>query len=104
MSKVFVEQDCTVEHESRKFTSGGAVVIPETIVAYVGKIVDGRRELTDWHGNKIGTIRLASSWATPRSYVSSCMYQAYATVNGVQYTGRTVGEGMAFKGKRVKGV
>jgi hypothetical protein len=95
---------------------GGAVVTSETIVAYVGKVIGGRdfngrlgsepayRELTDWHGNKIGTIHLASSWATPRSYVSSRMYQAYATVNGVQYTGRTAGEGMVFKGKRVKGV
>jgi hypothetical protein len=28
------------------------------------------------------------------------MYQGYATVDGVTYTGRTAGESMVFRGKR----
>jgi hypothetical protein len=75
------------------------------LVAYVGKTIgDGmgldkhgptsRRELTDWHGNKLGTCFLSSSWPV-RSYIGSRMYQIYARVNGVDYTGRGFGEGMS---------
>lgn len=110
---IFVETDCIVEHKGRKFEAGGAIVTPDRIVAYVGKVEGGRgfegrlgsepayRTLTDWHGNRIGTIRLGEGWRI-RSYLSDRMYQAYATVNGVTYTGRTLGEGMSFSGKRVK--
>ena len=112
MNTPYVETECTVEHNGRKFESGGAVVTPERIIAYPGKpIGDGmgcdkfgptsRRELCDWHGNVIGTCVFASSWPV-RSYLGSRMYQIYATVNGVTYTGRGTGEGMAFSGKRCK--
>jgi hypothetical protein len=71
------------------------------IVAYVGKVITGNlHELTTWHGETIGKIRLVSSWPIPRSYVSDRMYQAYAHVDGVRYTGRTAGQCMSFKGKR----
>lgn len=108
----FVETDCTFSNDGRTYEAGGAMVTPDRVIAYVGKQIGGRgfngqlgseapyRELTDWHGRPIGTIRLSSSWATPRSYVASRMYQAYATVNGVTYTGRTAGENMSFVGKR----
>jgi hypothetical protein len=77
------------------------------LVAYVGKTLgDGmgverhgstsRRELTDWHGNKIGTCAFTSSWRV-RSYIGSYMHQIHATVNGTQYTGRGFGEGMAVR-------
>ena len=107
----YVETDCVVTHEGRTYEAGGAVVTPSHVIGYVGKDRrDGMgcdrshgssRDLTDWHGNVIGTIRLTSSWRTPRSFVSSRMYQGYATVDGVTYTGRTCGEGMIFNGKRV---
>lgn len=75
------------------------------LIAYVGKTLgDGmgvdrhdstsRRELTDWSGTKIGVCALSSKWPV-RSYVGSHMYQIYATVNGVEYTGRGFGEGMS---------
>ncbi len=108
----YIERDCVFTHEGRSFESGGAIVTPDRIVAYVGPLIGGRgfngqlgsehpyHALHDWHGAKLGTIRLTSSWRTPRSYVASRMYQAYATVNGVTYTGRTCGEGMVFTGKR----
>ena len=84
----------------------------DKLIAYVGPVEGGRgfngqlgsdpqyRTLTDWHGKRIGTIRLTTSWRTPNSYVGSRMYQAYATVNGVHYTGRTRGENMCFVGKQ----
>ena len=113
MHDVYIETDCTVTHEGRTFEAGGAYVTPERICAYVGKVEGGRgfeghlgsepqyRTLTDWHGKRIGTIRLTSSWPI-RSFLAPRMYQAYATVKGVTYTGRTMGEGMVFNGKRTK--
>ena len=101
----YVEPDCKIEFQGRTFESGGAMIFPDAIVGYVGKPLDraGRYELTTWHGEKIGTLQVTSTWRTPRSWVSSTMSQAVATVDGVRYTGRTAGEGMVFKGKRVKG-
>lgn len=110
---IYIERDCTLEFEGRKFTSGGAFVTPERIVAYVGKpLGDGmgvdrfgstsRRALLDWHGRQIGTCYLSSKWRV-HSYVGDYLYQIYATVDGIQYTGRGFGEGMVFRGKRVKG-
>lgn len=108
----FIETDCTVTFHGKEFTSGGAIVTPDRITAYVGKVsseqgpqfrLTGNRDLTDWHGNVIGRVRLVSSWETPRSHVSARMYQAYATVDGITYQGRTRGEGMAFNGKRKAG-
>jgi len=97
--------DCTIEHEGRKCTANGAWYDGQRAVAYVGKTLgDGmgvdrhgptsRRALTDWHGNQIGTCALTSSWRV-RSYIGCRMYQIYATINGVDYTGRGFGEGMS---------
>ena len=111
---IYIEPDCTITHDGKAFTASGAIVTSDFIVAYVGALAGGRgfngqlgseppyHTLTDWHGKPIGTIRLTVSWRTSRSYVNSRMYQAYATVNGVTYTGRTTGEGMIFRGKRVR--
>jgi len=109
----YIEKDCSVSHDGHEFSAGGAIVTPDYVAAYVGKkIGDGvgcdrfsstsRRELTDWHGKVIGTCYISSTWKTPRSYVSSTMHQIYALVDGIKYTGRGAGEGMLFRGKKVK--
>lgn len=69
---------------------------PLNQVGYVGKRLPSgyQRELTDWHGRVIGVCMLTSSWAV-RSYIGSRMYQIYATIDGVRYTGRGFGEGMS---------
>jgi hypothetical protein len=69
--------------------------IMNQLVAYVGKteIASGTRTLTDWHGNKIGVCRMPRSWRV-NSYIGNRMYQIYASVDGVEYTGRGFGEGM----------
>lgn len=69
------------------------------IVAYLG--MDG--VLTDWHGNAIGTYKIVSSWPTPRSFVSSRQFQVETRVDGITYTGRSAGVGMAYRGKRKAG-
>ena len=72
------------------------------IGGYVGDGAGAVRALTDWHGNRIGTCRLASSWKV-NSYIGSRMYQIYATVDGVEYTGRGFGTGMSVNLRPVKG-
>lgn len=95
---LYIEQDCTFEAQGRKFTSGGAIVSPNYIIAYPRE----NGVLGNWHGEPIGTWRAVSTWKTPRSYMSSTMSQIEATVNGIRYTGRGAGEGMIFKGKAKK--
>lgn len=91
----YIETDCTIEHDGRKFTAGGAYVAPDRIVAYLGK--DGA--LTDWHGKQLGTYRITRTWPTPRSFASSTMSQVYAVVDSVTYQGRSAGDGMIFRGR-----
>lgn len=85
---------------------------PERFTAYIGaklgdamgcdKFSDGsRRALNTWLGTKIGTCFLSSSWPV-RSRLEPRMYQVYAIVNGVDYTGRGFGEGMACNFRRCK--
>ena len=52
----YIEQDCTFEHEGRKFTSGGAVVADDVLIAYPGD----HGMLNDWHGKPLGTWRTLS--------------------------------------------
>ena len=99
----YVEKNCTIEHNGRKFTAGGAVVTPEHLVGYLGKPrADGSRFLENWHGKWLGTCWITSTWRTSRSFTSGTMHQVHARVNGVTYTGRSAGEGMLFRGRRVK--
>lgn len=91
---------------SRRFT------MQNEIIGYVGALLgDGmgverfgptsRRALEDWHGNPIGQCALTSSWRI-HSHLGSHMYQIYATVDGREYTGRGLGEGMSVR-LRLKG-
>lgn len=92
----YVESDCTIEHEGRKFTAGGEVVTDRFITAYLGK----NGVLTDWHGEAIGTYRILSTWYTLRSHISSTMNSVECFVNGVRYVGRSAGVGMYINAKR----
>lgn len=100
----YVEQNCIFEHKGRKFESGSAVVTPEYATAYVGKPLNDStscRALTDRHGNRIGVCFLSSSWYV-RSFIGNRMYQIYAIVDGIKYTGRGFGEGMSVNLRRCK--
>ena len=94
---VFIEQNCTIEHDGRTFESGGAIVTPDHIVAYP----KDNGVLGDWRGNPIGTWRIMSSWPM-NSWMGSHMHQIESTVDGVVYTGRGFGKGMIYRGKRKK--
>ena len=102
----YVEQDCTFTHEGMTFEAGGAVVTPEYAVGYVTNLDESQIhrngcDITNWRGNKLGMGRVTARWETPGSYVSNYMHQVEATINGVKYTGRTQGNGMIWKGKRM---
>jgi hypothetical protein len=95
----YIEADCSITHEGRTFSAGGAVVTADVVVAY--PMVNGI--LGDWHGRAIGTWRATSTWRTPRSFLSSTMSQIVAVVDGVRYTGRGAGVGCVYRGRRVAG-
>jgi hypothetical protein len=94
---MFVEQNCTIEHNGRTFEAGGAVITENRIVAYLGK----NGVLTDWRGNAIGSYRIVSTWVTSRSYRTE-MNAVHARVDGKLFKGRSAGEGMVFIGKLSK--
>jgi hypothetical protein len=101
--------------EMNLYKQGGWIVDGHTI-GYVGKVRDdssshswnqfgwGRlRTLTDWHGNEIGICQTRSSWLRRHPIGSlTRMYQIYAWINGVKYTGRGLGEGMSVRLRRCK--
>jgi hypothetical protein len=84
---IYIETDCTIEHQGRTFKSGGAAVTPDRCVAYLSSKGSA---LTDWHGHIIGTYRVVSSWSV-RGYITQRMLQVEATVDGI---------GMVYVGKR----
>jgi len=96
-----------------KATDAKATDASTPFVAYVGpklgdamgcdKWGDGsRRELRDFNGTRIGTCFLSKSWPV-RSFIGSRMWQIYAIVDGVDYTGRGFGEGMSVNLRLCKG-
>ena len=95
----YVETDCVFDFNGRKFESGGAVVTDDYIIAYLGE----NGTLNDWHGNRIGGYDITATWKTPRSFVSDCMHQVEAYVNGRLYTGRSAGVGMVYRGRLKRG-
>jgi hypothetical protein len=98
----YVEQNCTIEHEGRQFTSGGAVVSESYLVAYP----DEGGVLKDWHGNIIGTYTVLGSrpaiFFGHRSWQGSTYYYMRGHVGKAYYSLRGFGHGMIAKGKRTK--
>lgn len=98
----YIEADCTITHEGRSFTAGGAVVTDSRIVAYPA---EGGR-LNDWHGNQIGTYRTISSrpavFFGHRSWIGERYYYMRANVGGRIYSLRGFGPGMSATGKAIK--
>lgn len=94
----------TVIHEGREYTSGGAFVSDDYLVAYP----DGCGNLKDWQGNTIGSYTVTNSrkaiFFGRFSWQGSHYYYMRATLpDGRQYALRGFGAGMIAKGKHVKG-
>jgi hypothetical protein len=99
MKQPFIEQDCTIEHEGQKFTSGGAVITDDYIIGYMS---EDMKVIKTWHGETITeTVNVFSSWRI-FSWMSNRMYQIHALYAGKWYTGRTLGGGMIVRLKVCK--
>lgn len=99
----YIEKNCSIEHEGRKFTSGGAIVTPEYLIAYPAK----NGVLSDWHGNPIGTYSIIgardATFFGHRSWQGSTYYYMRAHLpDGSTYSIRGFGIGMIARGKRCK--
>lgn len=98
----FVEKDCTVNFQGRSFESGGAAVSDDYAIAYP----DGKGNLNDWHGNKIGTYWVVSSrpavFFGQHSWQGSRYFYMRGTIGARTYAFRGFGAGMIAKGKRMK--
>ena len=88
----------TIELEGREFSALGSVVCPDYLAAYLSK----DNELTTWEGEVIGTWRKVASWRIPNGVWSNEMWQVEAIVEGRVFTGRSMGEGMLYRGKPKK--
>jgi len=91
----YVERNGTVEHEGRSFSAGGAMVTADRIIAYPGP----DNVLQDWHGKALGRWQTVASWPRAR-WTADRIYQIEAVVAGVTYTGRGLGQGIIFRGRR----
>ena len=71
------------------------VTDPDPIASWYPSI-----EITDWHGETISSrAAIGSRWSVRGSYLGSHQHQIYATIDGIEYTGRSWGEGMSWIGK-----
>lgn len=68
----FVEQDCTIQLQGRKFTSGGAWKAGDRALVYVKELKVGA-DVTDWHGKRLGELIAFHRGA--RRYTSRSTYR-----------------------------
>ncbi len=100
----YIETDCKFEHQGKTFEAGGAVVNEQYAIGYFKcQAMSTPDMITDWHGKQLSSkARVTASWPI-FSCLSHDMYQIEATIDGIAYTGRTLGDGMIWRGKRMAG-
>lgn len=111
MTTPFIETDCTITHDGNEYTAGGAVITDDHATAYLaievipkptyfrsGNVMWMKGHigtdqwlgtLTDWHGSKVGTYHIVSTWQQGWTR----MYSICGFINGRSYHGRTQGPG-----------
>ena len=87
-----------IASEGRTFEAASAMVTPDYAAGYPGD-VDGKLMMLTGRGDALGPARIIACWPTPYSWRGSHMYQIEATINGIVYTGRGLGENMLWRGK-----
>lgn len=112
-SQTFIETDCTIEHNRRIFSAGGASICGDRIVCYAKapENTECTRDwvpqygwtFTDWHGNKLGSGSVTSHWRI-HSIWGTRMYAFDVTLtDGRRFHCRGQGDGMIATGKLYKG-
>ncbi len=105
----YIEKGCTFKHEGQTFEAGGAMVTDSYAIGYFKQRVQSETEvitydqITDWHGETLTTKAFVKSFWPIHSHMSSHMYQVHAKINDIWYSGRTLGNGMIWRGKRMAG-
>ena len=94
---LYAEGPACFAFQGQTFCADGALVTEDRCAAYLGE----RGELVDWRGRRIGRYRITARWPTPRSWLAAHMCQVEAHVEGRIYTGRSCGEGMLYRGRRI---
>jgi hypothetical protein len=99
-----IEKDCTIEHEGRKFTVGGAYIGDNHGLVYLNKR-EGLWRVTDWHGNVLGTVKSYSKGPVVWGPKGVPYYMAYVRLDldGREWFGRYAPEsGEAVRIRAVK--
>lgn len=110
---VYVERNCVITFDGQAFESGGAIVSPDRITAYLhanpflpkhSEYREPPRGLvTNWAGDRLGWYRITSSWPSPNSFVNTRRFAVRITLdNGAEYYGRSFGHGCIVFGKRTR--
>jgi len=89
----------TLEFEGREFSNMGAFVSDEYAVGYMS---NDMRSVQTWSGEFLGHAKVISSWRI-NSYMSDRMFQVEVVIDDKRFTGRTLGEGMLWRGKVKRG-
>lgn len=80
-----IEQDCTVEHEGKKYEASGSYLVRcsdgfSRGIVYAGKDC---RSVTTWHGEKLADATFGATWQG-----NFCKMRCVSfTVDGVRYRG-----------------
>ena len=93
----FVERGCTVEHEGRSYTAGGAYRVGTKALVYVSS---DNGSVSTWKGERLGTVVSAtpiklSQWS-PMCGTKMYAYRVVMDSDGSVWYGRGMGEGMCL--------
>lgn len=92
----------TITHNGRDFTSGGAYIDPDRAIGYPkfeSDHIGASGVMQSWNGDTLGTASITSSWRI-NSHWAPRMFQIECVIDGRTYTGRGMGSGMIWRGKR----
>lgn len=99
MSQLFIEKDCCVTHEGKKYCSGGSIITDNRLIAYSGKDEETKKPiLTTWHGDKLTDLTYGGRHSFGYTYV-------YFRLNDKNWIGResSFGNGSIVWAKTIKG-
>lgn len=94
----------TFVHDGQEFSAQGAYVDPEHAAGYPkfegSERVGAAGKLTDWAGKEIGSCLITAAWPI-RSWMGPTMFQIRVFIPGHgAYTGRGMGNGMLWRGRK----
>ena len=85
----YIEQNCTVNFQGRKFTANGAFIGSNHAFVYVKTKQDQTIDVTNWRGKKLGCGMIHKVWSRTYPYRGKVtFYQVSFEIDGVRYSGR----------------